>query len=224
MPPGDVGRRPVADYVKLPEVARRLDVSEKTARRMVKSGRLPAVFIGGAYRVSEEDLAGYLESSKVDPGKVKAPPSSEQPDFNGLLEEQRRRAEREKLIEVLPGWTRAALENEEFVHRFEAAKGSPERARDLVIRQRKEADSIIAKFRDLKERSAPPAEVEAAKRDLRQARAREMASTFMEMDLWRGKDVADVRPVDILAEVAAAWGDLGAALSGEDDVFASEAG
>jgi excisionase family DNA binding protein len=61
MPRGDVERRPVADYVKLPEVARRLDVSEKTARRMVKSGKLPAVFIGGAYRVSEEDLAEHLE-------------------------------------------------------------------------------------------------------------------------------------------------------------------
>jgi excisionase family DNA binding protein len=61
MPRGDDERRPVTDYVKLPEVSRRLDVSEKTARRMVKSGKLPAVFIGGAYRVSEEDLAEYLD-------------------------------------------------------------------------------------------------------------------------------------------------------------------
>jgi excisionase family DNA binding protein len=61
MPQGDVERRPVADYIKLPEAARRLGVSEKTARRMVKSGKLPAEFIGGAYRVSEEDLAEHLE-------------------------------------------------------------------------------------------------------------------------------------------------------------------
>jgi excisionase family DNA binding protein len=97
MPPGDVGRRPVADYVKLPEVARRLDVSEKTARRMVKSGKLPAVFVGGAYRVSEEDLAEYLEGARVAPsGKALA---SSQPDFNGLLEEERRRAELEEIRE-----------------------------------------------------------------------------------------------------------------------------
>ena len=51
----------MTDYVKLPEAARRLGVSEKTARRMVKSGKLPAEFIGGAYRVSEEDLAEHLE-------------------------------------------------------------------------------------------------------------------------------------------------------------------
>jgi len=80
----------VADYLKLPEVARRLDVSEKTARRMVKSGSLPAVFIGGAYRISEETLAEYLENAKVEPGKAQAPPSPEQPSLNGLLEEERR--------------------------------------------------------------------------------------------------------------------------------------
>jgi excisionase family DNA binding protein len=67
------------DYLKIPEVARRLDVSEKTARRLVKSGSLPAVFVGGAYRVSEVDLAGYLESAKVTPGKAPASP----PDFAG---------------------------------------------------------------------------------------------------------------------------------------------
>ncbi len=80
----------MTDYLKLPEVARRLDVSEKTARRMVKSGSLPAVFIGGAYRISKEALAEYLENAKVEPGKAQAPPSPEQPNFNGLLEEERR--------------------------------------------------------------------------------------------------------------------------------------
>ncbi len=71
----------MADYLKIPELARRLDVSEPTARRMVKGGKLPSVFVGGAYRVSEEDLAAYLEDAKVrigDPSpKVVAPPSLE---------------------------------------------------------------------------------------------------------------------------------------------------
>ncbi len=81
-------RSVVADYLKLPEVARRLDVSEKTARRMVKSGSLPAVFIGGAYRISEEDLEEYLENAKVAPGKAEAP-SSQRSLFNGGEEERR---------------------------------------------------------------------------------------------------------------------------------------
>jgi excisionase family DNA binding protein len=75
----------VAEYLKLTEVARRLDVSEKTARRYVKSGALPSVFIGGAYRVSEGDLEEFLDNAKVDPGKA---PASSQPSFNGLLEEE----------------------------------------------------------------------------------------------------------------------------------------
>src|SRR5215208_1957388 len=65
-------RRPVAEQWKLPEVARRLGVSEKTARRYVKSGALPSVFIGGAYRVSKGDLEEFLENAKVDPGKAPA--------------------------------------------------------------------------------------------------------------------------------------------------------
>jgi excisionase family DNA binding protein len=82
----------LADYLKIPEVARRLDVSEPTARRMVKGGKLPSVFIGGAYRISEEDLAEYIEGARVTPGKAQAPPSPEQPNFNGLIEEERREA------------------------------------------------------------------------------------------------------------------------------------
>jgi transcriptional regulator with XRE-family HTH domain len=173
-------------------------------------------------------LRKLAEALSVDVGdlfpKGQAPPSPEQPDFDGLLEEERRRAEREKLIEALPGWIRAAVEDEEFVQRFEAAKSSLARAEDLATRQRKETARIIARLRDLKERSALPAELQAARRDLAQAKARETACTIIDVDLWRGRKVADVRPVDIVAEIAAAQGGIVAALSGEADDFASEAG
>jgi excisionase family DNA binding protein len=78
----------LADYLKIPEVARRLDVSEPTVRRMVKGGKLPSVFIGGAYRISEEDIAEYIESARVTLGKAQAPPS-QRSLFNGLEEERR---------------------------------------------------------------------------------------------------------------------------------------
>jgi excisionase family DNA binding protein len=73
----------LADYLKIPEVARRLDVSEPTVRRMVKGGKLPSVFVGGAYRVSETDLEKYLEEARVVPGgglgKAQSPlPEAEQ--------------------------------------------------------------------------------------------------------------------------------------------------
>jgi excisionase family DNA binding protein len=88
----------VADYVKIPELARRLDVSEKTARRYVKTGVLPSRFIGGAYRVRIEDLAKFIEDAKVEPGKVLAAPSPQPPLFSGSETQEERRA-----IEALNG-------------------------------------------------------------------------------------------------------------------------
>jgi excisionase family DNA binding protein len=70
----------LADYLKIPEVARRLDVSEPTVRRMVKGGKLPSVFVGGAYRVSETDLEKYLEDAKVVPGGGQGKAQSSLPD------------------------------------------------------------------------------------------------------------------------------------------------
>jgi excisionase family DNA binding protein len=203
-------------------IAEELGVDVQTVRRWIQSGKLRAFKPGKEYRVQQADLEEFLAAREVRPKAPRRSPS--EPSFNDVLAEERRRAERETRIEALPGWTRAAVEDEEFVQRFEAAKSSPARARDLVTRQGEETDLIIAQLRDQKERDAPRAELQATRRDLQQARARQTACTFMEVDLWRGKDVADVRPVDILAEVAAAQGDLVAALSGEADDIASEAG
>jgi excisionase family DNA binding protein len=108
----------VAEYLKLPDVARRLDVSEKTARRYVKSGELPSVFIGGAYRVSEVDLEAFLSRARVTPGggypKEERSSSREPSLWNGLEEERRTEADKyehlEDLAEVDSGWL------SEFLH------------------------------------------------------------------------------------------------------------
>jgi excisionase family DNA binding protein len=210
-------------YLSLSEAAGALGISERTAHRWIKSGKLRSYKPGRDHKIPESAIIEAIETGEVRP-KAQAPPSPEQPSFNGLLEQERRRAEREKRIQALPGWVLAAVEDEEFVQRFEAAKSSRARTHDLLTRQRKEAEHIIAKLRDMKERNAPPAELQAARRDLKQARARETACTIIYVDLWRGRDVAEVRPVDIVAEVAAAQGDIVAALSGDADEFASEAG
>ncbi|MBA2715357.1 MAG: helix-turn-helix domain-containing protein [Rubrobacteraceae bacterium] len=78
----------MADYLKIPELAQRLDVSEKTARRYVKAGALPSTFIGGAYRVTEVDLEAFLRGAEVKPEdaspKAESPSSLEPSLFNGL--------------------------------------------------------------------------------------------------------------------------------------------
>ncbi len=61
--------------MKLTEVARRLGISEQTARRYVKSGDLPRIYVGGAYRVSEEDVEKFLEDRRHKSPKAPAQPS-----------------------------------------------------------------------------------------------------------------------------------------------------
>ncbi len=79
--------------LKLPEVAQRLGVSEKTARRYIKAGTIPSVFIGNAYRVQEDDLEEYVRQAQVEPGGTSAPkvlsrPSPEAPEAQA--DEERR--------------------------------------------------------------------------------------------------------------------------------------
>ena len=115
----------MADWLKLPEVARRLEVSEKTARRYVKSGTLPSVFVGGAYRVSEETLEEFLQGAKVttggDPPKVERRASLE-PSFDDELAAERRRRER-----LLVGLINTFVEEdgERFEDLLKVCEGTP---------------------------------------------------------------------------------------------------
>lgn len=45
-------------------VARRLGVSKQTVRRLIEEGQLPALRVSKHYRVSETDLASFIESRK----------------------------------------------------------------------------------------------------------------------------------------------------------------
>jgi excisionase family DNA binding protein len=50
--------------------AKRLDVSEKSVRRYVDSGRLPAYKIGGQIRILEEDFRSFLASCRMNSGNT----------------------------------------------------------------------------------------------------------------------------------------------------------
>jgi excisionase family DNA binding protein len=75
-------------HLSLSEAAAALDISERTAYRWVKSGKLRAYKPGRDYWIPESAIREVVEESEVRP---KAPASS-QPSFNGLLEEERREA------------------------------------------------------------------------------------------------------------------------------------
>ncbi|MDP8978784.1 MAG: helix-turn-helix domain-containing protein [Actinomycetota bacterium] len=47
------------------EVAEHMRVSDMTVYRLIRSGRLPALKVGRAYRVTGSDLAAYLAASRT---------------------------------------------------------------------------------------------------------------------------------------------------------------
>jgi excisionase family DNA binding protein len=66
----------MSSYLKLPDVALRLGVSEKTARRYIKSGALPSIFVGNAYRVHPDELDAFVERTSVEHGVLEGPDPS----------------------------------------------------------------------------------------------------------------------------------------------------
>lgn len=67
--------------LRVKEVAERLALSESKIYQLVRSGELPHYKIGGAVRVSEEQLLDFLTASKRERVEVKAssPPSTRSP-------------------------------------------------------------------------------------------------------------------------------------------------
>ena len=86
------------EHLSLAEAAERMGISERTARRWIKSGKLRAYKPGRDYWIPERALTELVEESKVSP-KEPASPSPQQPNFNGLLEEERRGMELEEIRE-----------------------------------------------------------------------------------------------------------------------------
>jgi excisionase family DNA binding protein len=56
-------------FLSVAEVAVRLDVSEKTVRRKIHSGDLPAHHVGKLLRVSERELAASVARTRVAKGR-----------------------------------------------------------------------------------------------------------------------------------------------------------
>jgi excisionase family DNA binding protein len=63
----------VSSYLKLPNAAQRLGVSEKTVRRYIKSGALPSLFVGNAYRVHPDELDAFVERTSAEHGVLEGP-------------------------------------------------------------------------------------------------------------------------------------------------------
>ncbi len=55
------------DYLRIKEVAERLAVSEQTARKLIRLGKLDAIRIGNrSLRITQESIDAYVASRKQD--------------------------------------------------------------------------------------------------------------------------------------------------------------
>ena len=56
------------------QVRERLGISDDTLRRLIRTGQIPAIKVGagafGHWRITEEDLAAYIERVRVKPQAV----------------------------------------------------------------------------------------------------------------------------------------------------------
>lgn len=86
----DRKRGSVEEYLSLAEAAGRMGISERTARRWIKSGKLRAYKPGRDYWIPESALRELVEESEVHPKAERR--SSLEPSFNDVLENERREA------------------------------------------------------------------------------------------------------------------------------------
>jgi excisionase family DNA binding protein len=88
-------------YLSLSEAADALDISERTAHRWIKAGKLRSYKPGRDHKIPQSAIIEAIEAGEVRP---KAPSRSRSElTFNGLLEEERRRAELGEIREIYHG-------------------------------------------------------------------------------------------------------------------------
>ena len=74
----------LTQMLRIEDVTEKLNVSQKSVRRYIHSGKLKSKKIGGVYRIEESDLQNFLNStelqSKEDKSLINIPPKSKQTD------------------------------------------------------------------------------------------------------------------------------------------------
>jgi excisionase family DNA binding protein len=68
--------------LRIKQAASRLNVSEKTVRRLIDQEKLPSVKIGGLRMIRESDLDAFLEDLRAQPQAAKQQPRQH---FNGPI-------------------------------------------------------------------------------------------------------------------------------------------
>lgn len=129
-------------HLSLGEVAELMEVTDRTVRRWIKSGKLKAYKPGRDYRIPESAVREFVEESEAYP-KAEASPSSE-PSFNDVLEEERREDE-EALGRALAHHVHTIREHAEEIlqRRFDEAVSEEDRERAVNAFQRSYVHAFV---------------------------------------------------------------------------------
>lgn len=60
----------ILDLLTIGTVAKELNVSDKTVRRLISTNELPAAKIGGEWRIAKGDLTTFFRSKVLDTKKI----------------------------------------------------------------------------------------------------------------------------------------------------------
>ncbi len=107
----------------------------------------------------------------------------------------------EQDTDPLDGWIGRALSEGDFALEFERAKSSQELADELHRAKLAESDERHQVWDTRRKNDAPPAEILEARRDLAVSNAQLTAAAFLAVERWRGHDVSQMDPRDIVADV-----------------------
>ena len=127
-------------HLSLSEAADALDISERTAYRWIKSGKLRAFKPGRDYWIPESATREVIEGSRVRPKAQRR--SSLEPSFNDVFEEERHRDYEAALAVLYRGLARRARR---IVERSRREGPSPELGEEAAAWQAEE--SAVARIR-----------------------------------------------------------------------------
>jgi transcriptional regulator with XRE-family HTH domain len=183
----DVGQRirEVREELGMPQtvLARRVGVARNTIGRYESGEREPSVAM-------LEKLARVLRTEPAEFLREPVPLGNASHGKGG-----------EQGADPLDGWIGRALSEGDFALEFERAKSSQELADELHRAKIAESDERHQVWDTRRKNDAPPAEILEARRDLAVSNAQLTAAAFLAAERWRGRDVSQMDPRAIVADV-----------------------
>ena len=89
-------------YYSIEEISKRLNLSQKTIRRHISSGKLNSFKIGGVYRIKESDIESFIDGNRINnDGQINL-----FPEMGAVESSNTRRGDDVNWIEINKNWSK----------------------------------------------------------------------------------------------------------------------